>query len=334
MRCFLSIALLALLAGSASAQSPIVVRMATRTPDGSSAFLILKETAEAWKMASGGRVGLRLFPGGVAGDDPDVVRKLRAGTLDAALLTTVGLGEIDRSGYALGIPLAYDSYDEAYAVLERMQPRLMAALEAGGFVVLHWTDDGWVRFFTQKPVAAPDDLRPLKLLSWAGDAAGLQLWRSAGFQPVPLSFHEMVSALQSGAVQALGAPPQLALVSQAFTYARNMTDLRWQLLPGAAVVTKAAWEKIPADLRPPLLVAARAAGDRLRADVRAREAKDVEAMKKRGLVVVPVSAKQRAEWQKLTESMYPKVRGSIVPAEAFEEALRYRDEYRKSHPKR
>jgi len=334
MRCALSIAVLAVLAGSAFAQAPIVVRMATLTPDGSAAFLILKETAETWKKASGGRVALRLFPGGVAGDDPDVVRKLRAGRLDAALLTTVGLGEIDRSGYALAIPLAYDSYDEAYAVLERIRPRLLAALEAKGFVVLHWTDDGWVRFFAQKPVAVPDDLRPLKLLSWAGDAAALDLWRSAGFQPVPLPFHEMVSALQSGAIQALGAPPPLALVSQAFAYARNMTDLRFQLLPGATVVTEATWEKIPADLRPPLLEAARAAGDRLRADVRARETQDVEAMKKRGLVVVPVSEKQRAEWQKLTESMYPKVRGSIVPAEAFDEALRYRDEYRKSHSKR
>jgi hypothetical protein len=52
-------------------------------------------------------------------------------------------------------------------------------------------------------------------------------------------------------------------------------------------------------------------------------------MKKRGLTVVPVSAQQRADWYKLTEAMYPKIRGHIVPADAFDTALRYRDEYRK-----
>ena len=71
---------------------------------------------------------------------------------------------------------------------------------------------------------------------------------------------------------------------------------------------------------------------RLQKEIRDAEDRDVEAMKKRGLTVVPVSAAQRAQWQKLTESLYPKIRGKIVPAEAFDEALRYRDEYRKSHP--
>ena len=59
--------------------------------------------------------------------------------------------------------------------------------------------------------------------------------------------------------------------------------------------------------------------------------KDVEAMKKRGLNVVPVTDAQRAEWQKLTEKLYPEIRGNVVPPEAFDEALRLRNEYRKQH---
>jgi len=66
------------------AQAPVIVRMATLVPDGSSWHLILKETAAKWKQISGGRVTVRLFPGGVAGDDPDVVRKMRLGTLNGA----------------------------------------------------------------------------------------------------------------------------------------------------------------------------------------------------------------------------------------------------------
>jgi TRAP-type C4-dicarboxylate transport system substrate-binding protein len=312
-----------------SAQAPLVVRMATLVPDGSSWHLILKETAEKWKTLSGGRVSVRLFPGGVAGDDPDVVRKMRLGTLNAAVLTSVGVAEIDRSVYALGIPLMYDSYDEVYYVLEKMRPRIEAGLEAKGFVVLNWCDGGWVRFFAQQPVAVPDDLKAMKLFSWAGDAQAVELWRSAGFNPVPLPSTELSTALQTGLVNALGAPPQVAVITQYFMRAKNMTALRWQLLLGASLITKAAWDKVPADVRPALLEAARADGKRLQEEIRKSEDKDIAEMQKRGLNVVAVDAKARALWQKTAESLYPKVRGAIVPAEAFDEALRFRDEYRK-----
>jgi TRAP-type C4-dicarboxylate transport system substrate-binding protein len=313
----------------AQAQAPIIVRMATLVPDGSSWHLILKEMADKWKQASGGRVTVRLFPGGVAGDDPDVVRKMRLGTLNAGVLTSVGVAELDKSVYAMGIPLMYESYDEVYWVHEKMRPKLEASLESKGFVVLNWADGGWVHFFTQKPVAVPDDLRKLKLFTWAGDAEAVEVWRAAGFNPVPLPSTEIATALQTGLVEALGSPPQVAVISQFFNHARNMTGLRWQLLQGATIVSKATWEKIPADVRPEMLRISQEAGARLQKEVRDAEAKDVAAMEKRGLTVVPVSAAQRAQWQKLTESIYPRIRGKVVPAEAFDEAMRYRDEYRK-----
>ena len=315
---------------AAEALAPVIVRMATLVPDGSSWHLILKETADRWKQASGGRVTVRLFPGGVAGDDPDVVRKMRLGTLNAGVLTSVGVAEIDKSVYAMGIPLMYESYEEVYWVHEKMRPKLEASLEAKGFVVLNWVDGGWVHFFAKKPVAVPDDLRALKLFSWAGDAEAVEVWRSAGFNPVPLPSTELATALQTGLVEALGSPPQVAVISQFFNHAKHMTALRWQLLQGATIISKSAWEGLPADVRPQLLEISREAGARLQKEIREAESKDVEAMKKRGLVVVPVSAAQKAQWAKLTESLYPRIRGKIVPAEAFDEAMRHRDEYRKS----
>ena len=277
----------------------------------------------------GRRVVVRLYPGGVAGDDPDVIRKMRLGTLNAGVLTSVGLAEVDRSVYALGLPLVYDSYDEVYWVLERMRPKLEAGLEAKGFVVLNWVDAGWTRFFAQKPVSDPRrPPRPEALLVGGrpGNHRGLE---SGGIQPVPLPATELSTALQTGLVNALGVPPQVAVISQYYTKARNMTDLPWQLLLGATVVSKATWDKLPADLRPLLAQSAREAGAKLREEIRQGGDKDVEEMKKRGLNVVAVDARAREEWRKVTLSMLPKVRGTIVPAEAFDEALRLRDEYRR-----
>ena len=87
----------------------------------------------------------------MAGDDTDVVRKMKMGTLQAAALTAVGVAEVEKSVYALEIPMMYSSYDEVYDVLGKMRPRLESAMDAKGFVVLNWADAGWLHFFTKNP---------------------------------------------------------------------------------------------------------------------------------------------------------------------------------------
>jgi TRAP-type C4-dicarboxylate transport system substrate-binding protein len=315
-----------------TASAQIKVKMATLVPQGSSWHDVLKETAEKWKTVSGGKVVVTLFPGGVAGDDPDVVRKMRLGTLNAGVLTSVGVAEIDRSVYALGIPMMFSSYDEVYDVLGKMRPKLEASLLAKGFVVLNWADGGWVHFFSKKPIAAPDDLKAVKLFTWAGDDKATELWKSGGFNPVPLPSTELATALQTGLVDTLGVPPQVAVISQYYKYAPNMTNLSWQLLLGATLINKTTWDQIPADLHPALAQAAEEAGKKLQAEMRQSADRDVEAMKKNGLKVIPVDAKTAALWTKTAEGLYPKIRGPIVPAEAFDDALHFRDEFRKQHP--
>jgi TRAP-type transport system periplasmic protein len=307
----------------------INVKMATLVPDGSSWFLILKETAEKWKKISNGRVTLTLYPGGVAGDDPDVVLKMKLGTLQAGVLTAVGVAQIDKSVYALGIPMMYDSYDEVYSVLDKMRPTLEGRLGKEGFVILNWADAGWVHFFAQKPVATPDDLKKLSLFAWAGDQDAIEVWKSIGFNVRPLPSTEISTALQTGLVNAISVSPQVAVISQYYNYAKCMTDLNWELLLGATVIRKSVWDKIPADLHAPLLEATQEAGKRLQADIRNGVNADIAAMKARGLTVVPVDDKAREAWRKLVEGAYPLIRSRIVPAEVFDEAMKYRDEYRK-----
>jgi TRAP-type transport system periplasmic protein len=311
------------------AQSPILVKMATLVPDGTSWHLVLKEVAAQWGKVSGGRVKVNLYAGGSAGDDPDVVRKMTLGTLNAAVLTSVGISELDKTVYALSIPMAYTDYEEVYYVLDKLRPRLEANMLAKGYVVLNWADGGWVQFFAQKPVATPDDLRKLKLFSWAGDPKSTEIWQSAGFNVVPLASTELATSLQTGLTQAFSAPPQVAALTNYYANAKNMTDMKWALLLGATVIKKDTWEKIPADLRPQLLKIAVDAGAKLQDAIRKGGVDDVAAMKSKGLNVVPVDAKTLELWRKTAESFYPKIRGGFIPADAFDEAIRYRDEYRK-----
>ncbi len=325
----LGLLLLAACALPQAAMAQVTVKMATLVPENSSWFLVLKQVADDWQKISGGKVRVLLYPGGRQGDDPDVVRKMNLGTLNAGVLTSAGIAEIDRSIYALSIPMAFNDYDEVYAVLEKMRPRFDANLEAKGFVALNWADGGWNHIFSKAPVAVPDDLKKLKLFSWAGDQKTTEAWKKMGFDPRPAPSTELVTGLQTGLFESFLAPPQVALITRYYEQTKYMTDMRWQILMGATVIRKDVWERIPADIRPKLLESARNAGAKLQQAIRDEHQKDIDAMKKTGLVVVPVDARAREMWKHSAELSYPLIKGGVVPADAFDDALRFLAEYRK-----
>jgi TRAP-type transport system periplasmic protein len=311
------------------AAEQVTIKMATLAPQGSEWHQVLQEMGASWEKASRGQVAFRLYPGGVAGDDADVVRKMRLGTLNAGLLSGTGLFEIERSVLAIQIPLAYANYDELDCVLEQMGPQLEKQLEAKGFVLLGWSDAGWAHFFTKEPVRTPDDMKKLKMFVWAGDDRYVELWKKAGFNPVPLPSTEISTALQTGLVNAVTTTTQGAVLLQWYKQVNHMTDLKWGVLLGGIVVSKAAWEKLPADVRASMKESAVAACRRLSQFSRQSEPKDIEVMQKHGLKVVPVDDAALKEWRKLLDGVLPQVRGSYLPAEAMDTALKLRDQCRK-----
>ena len=317
-------------AGGGVGAAPPLVKLGTVAPDGSSWHQILKEMGERWRQAPGGGVTLRIYAGGVLGDEPDMVRKMRVGQIHAAALTAVGLADIDPAVAALQIPMMFRAYDELDYVREKLRPILERRFEEKGFKVLNWGDAGWVMFFAKEPFARPDDLRKMKLFVWAGDNASVDLWKSAGFHPVALAATDILPGLQTGLINAFDTTPLMALSSQWFGLAPYMLDLKWAPLVGATVITTKAFATIPPETRESFLAAADEAGARLRGEIRTSDLKAIEAMRKHGLTVQAASAEIEAEWLKAAEGVYPKIRGAIVPADIFDEVRRLRDEFRKA----
>src|SRR6266850_1302090 len=299
-------ALLARAIPASAAQETLIVKLGTSAPEGSSWDQIFKEMGEKWRQATDGAVTLRIYPGGVLGDEPDLVRKMRVGQIQAGALTAAGLSAIDPSVAALQIPMMFRSYEELDYVRERLRPMLEKRLLEKDFVVLNWGDAGWVMFFAREPFTTPDDVKRMKLFVWAGDNDAVDLWKTAGFRPVPLPATEILTGLQTGLINAFDTTPLLALSSQWFGLAPHMLDLKWAPLVGATVVSKRTWEKVPREARPVLLKAAEKAGERLKSDIRHANDKAIEAMKSRGLKVIPVSSEVEAAWQRAAESAYPK----------------------------
>ena len=202
-------------------------------------------------------------------------------------------------------------------------------MEAKGFIVLGWSEAGWAHFFTKSPVRTPDDMRKLKMFVWAGDDQYVELWKKAGFNPVPLPSTEIATALQTGLVNAVTINPQGILLLQWYRQIHYMTDFKWAVFLGGIVISKSTWEKIPAGIRPAVRQAALKAALRLRDFSRQADQSDVEALKKNGVEVVSVDEKTLNEWRRLIESVLPQVRGSYLPAESLDTAMKLKDQCRR-----
>ena len=318
----------ALLFGISQTVAAQTVKFGTLAPEGSPWYEIIRDMGEAWRTLSNGSVKLRIYAGGVAGDDPDMVRKMRIGQLHAAALTGEGLARISPEVMSLQLPMMVSSYDELDYVRDGMAGDLNPFLEKKGFKVLTWADAGWVRFFSQRPVVHPDDLKPMRLFTWSGDTTYTEAWKNAGYRPVPLAVTEILTGLQSGLINAFPTTPLAALSFQWYGEAKNMTDLKWAPLIGALVISDRMWRKIPADLKPALLESAKDAGARVSEVVPRLETDAVEAMKKFGLVVHAVPEDVRAVWEERARGAYGVFTETDVPRELVDKVEALRDEYR------
>jgi len=328
-RCFLA-GVLAASALVAPATAATTIHIGTVAPKDTPWYEVLLQIRQDWQRISGGGVDLKIHAGAALGDEVELVRKLRYGQLQAVAMSGVGLSHVEPGAACFQIPMMFESYDELDYVRDRVAPELERRLLDKGYVVLNWGDAGWIHFFTKRPARTPDDIRGMKLFISADDAQALELYQAVGLQPVPLSLADMMSALTTGMIDAFDVPPLLAAVNQWFPLANHMLDLRWAPLVGATIVRKDVWEKVPVSQRPALLEAARRSGENLRARIRRMGEESIGAMQERGLQVVHIEGETLEVWRKEAVAIYPRLRGSIVPADLFDRVREFRDEYRKA----
>jgi len=314
-----------LLAGPAAALRPqqetIVIKLATLAPNNSAWHEIYKDMAARWAELSDGQVDLRIYPGGVAGEESDVLRKMRIGQLHAAGLSLPGLARITPAVNALAIPMAIETPQELTRVREALQPRLEQVFEDEGYVLLNWGDIGWVRFFVPDPDGSLDAVRKHRFVAWSQDAT-LDIWREAGFRSTHLNLSDVLPGLKTGLVDALGTTPLVVLSNQWFPFVPYMLDLPWAPLVGATLVDRRVWNRIPEDLRPKLRAAARETGLRLQSEISRLEEQAIAEMVKRGLEIVELTPEEKADWRDFFVSTYPKIRGPVIPEEWFDETMR------------
>lgn len=316
----LFLAALCLTALPAFAQD-VTIKLGTLAPQGSSWHALLKETAEKWAEASGGKVKLKIYAGGTQGSEGDMVRKMGVGQLQAASITTVGMHDIFPDPMVFSTPGMFD--EQSFArVFPQVEKKLEAALEAKGYVMLMWAQVGSVYPFCTKPYKTPAEAADAKFFAWDGDQGSIDAFKAMGLKTVVLSSVDIVPSLQTGMINCVTQAPAFVLTARMFEKANKMMDVPWAFLVGGTLVKKEVWEKVPADLRPKLIAIGRDMGKRIDAEVKKLNDDAIEAMKKQGLEVVPVD---RGAWIDAAKKSWPTISGKVVSKEIFDEVAKLRD---------
>jgi TRAP-type transport system periplasmic protein len=322
-------ALLSLLLTAGTWAADKQLRIGTLAPKNSQYHRQLMELGEVWRNAQGGNAKYLIYTDGSQGGETELARRMRVGQLQGALLTAVGLREIEPSISALqNIPLLFKSWEEVDYVREKMRAAIEKKFFQKGFVILAWGDAGWVRFFSKEPGVRPDDYKKMKFFVWSPELEQQAIMKSLGYIAVPLETNDILPAIQTGMVNVVPTTPYYALASQLYDTAPNMLDVNWAPIIGALVITKKAWDEMTPAVQQTVRQTGEKTGTQMRAKARQEVDDSIDAMKKRGLVINRPSPEQTREWDALANTLYQRIRGTTMPAETFDEVFLHLKNFR------
>jgi TRAP-type C4-dicarboxylate transport system substrate-binding protein len=304
---------------SVRAADPVVIKFATLAPEGSTWMKVMGELNAEVQAKTGGRVKFKFYAGGVQGDETDVVKKIRIGQLHAAGFTGVGLGQIAPAVRILDAPWLFRDNAEADFVREKFAKDLNAAVEKGGYVLLGWTELGWVYVFSREPISAPEDMKKAKMWVWEGDPIAQAAYKAIGVTPRPLSIVDVMSSLETGMIDAVYGPPMGVTALQWFRRTKHIYDVPMADSMGAVLISRKAFDAIPEADRKVLREASARHLKRLGGLSRRENEEALAALQKQGLTLSP---KPSAEVLKRYEDMGRQARrdlvGKLYPAELLD----------------
>lgn len=298
----------------ARAQKRYSLRMATLAPSGSSWMRIFDAWNESLEKATDGRLRFRFYPGGVAGDEDDFIRKMRVDQLDGAAVTSTGLGLVVPSVLVLAAPGMFNNYAQLDHAREVLSGELDKKFLDHGYVLLGWGDVGKARLFSKaRPIEKPSDLRRVRPWAWRGDVLFTEFLKVVGADGVPLGVPEVYPALETGIVDTVPASALAAVSLQWYTQLKWVTSNSLSILIGATILRKDKYDALPSDLRAALDRTAVVAQKALRVVIRRDDAKAYRAILDHGVEEVNVAPYQK-QWLAAAKKTRDDLVGRLYPA--------------------
>jgi TRAP-type transport system periplasmic protein len=309
------------------------IKIATVAPDGSRWMQQMRAGAEEVNTRTGGRVSIKFYPGGVMGNDAQVLRKIRVGQLQGGAFTAGGLAERYGALNLYGIPLLFRSLGEIDAIRAQFDPELAAGLDKAGFVTFGFIEGGFANLLANEPIRTIEDMRRKKVWVPEGDPISFMVMEALGLSPAVLPLTDVLTGLQTGLIDITFASPVAALVLQWHTKVKYITDLPVSYSMGIFAIEKGAYSGLSAaDQQIVREVMSRYIGG-LDREARDDNRRAAEVLASSGLQTVTVEAADVEGWRSTIETIYPKLRERPdIDAAMFDRLLAVLAEYRRTHP--
>jgi len=272
----------------AESKPKYMIKFATVAPEGSTWIKRMRDVDEVLRKKSDGRLGLRIYPGGIAGDEIDVLKKIRIGQIQCAAFSGVGFGKILPMVRVLDLPFLFRNDEETDRVHKELQQFFAEQFKKKGFELLSWGEVGNVHIFSKKPVRTVGDFAGLKVWAWSGDPIAKETFAAMGVNPIPLAITDVTTGLNTGMIDTVYAPPIGALALQWQANLHYMTALPFVHSTGAILISLKYYRKLPEELAKLLKSTMAEAMDKMTTELRTQSMEAVEIIKKSGLEIIPI----------------------------------------------
>lgn len=296
------------------------VKIAALIPEGTSWGNSIKKFAQEVGTATNGEVNVKVYYGGVAGDEPDVLRKIRIGQLHGGVFTGKTLAEIYPDVRAMEIPFTfYDDQKKAGKVMSDLTPKFNAGFKQKGFVNLGFYELGLVYIVSTKKVVNFTELKGLKAWAWEGDELSRAMIETLELVSVPLALPDVLSSLSTGIINAAYAPPLGILALQWHTKIKFLVDMPTTFSIGALLISDKVWSKIsPAHQKLVNDIAAKYVIEANAKSIIENEAARAQ-MKKSGVEFITFSEEDHKKAAALRGTVLQKISGKIISQQMIQE---------------
>jgi TRAP-type C4-dicarboxylate transport system substrate-binding protein len=291
-------AALVLFASQLMAQQ-FTIKFATLAPEGSTWITIMKEYDAAIRKESGGRLGFKIYAGGVAGDEKDVIRKMRMNQFQSAGITGLGMGEIAKEVRVLDMPFLFKNHGEVDYVMNQFDGEFRQSFENNGFVLLGWAEVGFVYIFTNTPIYHISDMKNVKMWAWEGDPVADAAFRTLGVNYIPLSITDVLQSVQTKMINGFYNVPLATVSLQWYTAVKYMLDYPLTNSAGSVVISKKEFDKMPKDLQDILLRNGKLYMRKLTELSRKDNIKSIEVLKKNKIQFTTPDPKEAATYDEI-----------------------------------
>jgi TRAP-type transport system periplasmic protein len=318
------------------AKVKILIKMATIAPRGSFMTKVIDEMDADIRNQTNNEVGVRLYYGGVQGDEKDVLRKIRLGQLHGGTFTGHGLGKIVSEVRVSELPFVFQNYDEVDYVRQQLRKDMAQRFEEKGYIVLGWNEIGFVYNFSKVPITSLEIAQDQKWWQWGDDPLSGAMYEALDIKPIQLSITDVMTSLSTKLIDTAGCTPYGAVAYHWYERFEYMSEYPVTNVQGGTIVSKKVWDKITPDSRKKIKSICQPYFDRLSAHTRVQDQKSIAVLKKTGIKIAPFDADGTTKQLDFIFSISKKARenlvGKLYSQELLDQTLSFLDDYRKSHP--